>query len=361
MTPYHTLTRPVILAPNWLGDAVMALPAIADIRRAIPGARVTVAARPAVAPLFRLVSDVDDVVVLEHRGWRGLGAELTTGQFDAAVLLPNSLHAALIASRAGIPERWGYRSDWRAPLLTRAIDRPTGLHQVAYYQRLAQALGFPNGPSEPRLSVTAAAREAGAAALLAAGWDGRAPLAALAPGAAYGGAKRWPPASFASLARALAADGVASVMVGSGADAATAREVARAFAGGPRPSDGARSLPDGPRGLPDGARRLQASDGLHSLVGTTDLPTLAGVLTHCRALVTNDSGAMHLGAAIGVAVTAVFGPTDERATRPLGGAHAVITASAWCRPCMLRECPLDHQCMRGIDVNTVVAAARRTL
>jgi len=348
MTPYHTLTRPVILAPNWLGDAIMSLPAIADIRRGAAGARVTVAARPAVAPLFRLVSDVDDIVVLESWNWRRSGAELTDGRFDAAVVLPNSLHAALIASRSGIPERWGYRADWRAPLLTRAIDRPTGLHQVAYYQHLVQALGFPRGPSEPRIDVSASAREAGAKALTAAKWDGRAPLVALAPGAAYGGAKRWPPTSFASLARALAADGVESVMVGSAADARTAREVARAFGSSP----------------PDGARNLQASvdpGALHDLVGKTDLPSLAGVLASCRALVTNDSGAMHLGAAIGVAVTAVFGPTDERATRPLGAAHVVITAPAWCRPCMLRECPLDHQCMRGIDVRTVAAAARRTL
>jgi heptosyltransferase-2 len=89
--------------------------------------------------------------------------------------------------------------------------------------------------------------------------------------------------------------------------------------------------------------------------------TLAGVLSHTRALVTNDSGAMHLGAAVGVSVTAVFGPTDEGATRPLGNAHRVLLHPVWCRPCMLRECPIDHRCMRGIGVAAVVDAARRTL
>src|SRR5947207_266384 len=132
------MKRLVILSPNWLGDAVMALPAIADLRRAAPDAAITVAARAAIAPLFQLVPEVDDTIVLPKApavhdvgGWTRLGAELANREFDAAVLLPNSLHAALIVSRAGIPERWGYRTGWRSSLLTRAIDRPLGLHQVA--------------------------------------------------------------------------------------------------------------------------------------------------------------------------------------------------------------------------------------
>jgi len=96
-------------------------------------------------------------------------------------------------------------------------------------------------------------------------------------------------------------------------------------------------------------------------VGRTDLSTLAGLLLHCRALVTNDSGAMHLAAAAGVPVTAVFGPTNEHETRPVGAAHVVVTHPVWCRPCMLRECPIDHRCMRGVHVGTVLDAARRTL
>src|SRR5204863_1884310 len=125
------------------------------------------------------------------------------------------------------------------------------------------------------------------------------------------------------------------VMIGTSADRAAAAAVERGFAGH-RPA-------------------------LLTLVGRTDLPTLAGVLAACRALVTNDSGAMHLGAAVGTPVTAVFGPTDERATRPLGDAHQVVTFPVWCRPCMLRACPLDHGCMRGVDAAAVAAAARRTL
>jgi heptosyltransferase-2 len=345
--PYHTMKRLVILSPNWLGDAVMALPAIADVRRAAPGVAITVAARAAIAPLFTLVPEADDTIVLSKppaiggvARWRALGAELAGGGFDAALLLPNSLHSALLASRAGIAERWGYRAGWRGRLLTKAIPRPSGLHQIASYQHLVAALGFANGPSEPHVRVPRDANETASRLLSGEGWDGRAPLVALAPGAAYGGAKRWPPSYFGELAATLAADGVSSVMVGSAADAATASDVAQAF----------QARVGGARGA-----------SLHDLVGRTDLPTLAAVLTHCRTLVTNDSGAMHLAAAAGVPVTAVFGPTDETATHPLGDAHAILTNPVWCRPCMLRECPLDHRCMRGVGVGAVLASARRTL
>jgi heptosyltransferase-2 len=343
------MKRLVILAPNWLGDAVMALPAIADVRRAAPEVSLTIAARSAIAPLFSLVPEVDGTIVLPKPAaigrvlaWGSIGRELAGGQFDTALLLPNSMHAALLVSRAGIPERWGYRTGLRGRLLTRAIPRRPAPHQVAFYQQLVGGLGFSNGPSEPAVRVPQEARDAATRLLIEDGWDGRTPLVAIAPGAAYGGAKRWPPEYFGELASTLAGDGVACAMIGSAADAATAAEVTRAF------SD--RVARDG---------RVVAR--LHNLVGRTDLSTLAGVMTLCRTLVTNDSGAMHLAAAVGLGVTALFGPTDDRATRPVGDAHAVLTHPVWCRPCMLRECPLDHRCMRGIAVAAVLDSARRYL
>jgi heptosyltransferase-2 len=334
------MKRLVILSPNWLGDAVMALPAIADVRRLAPEVSITVAARSAIAPLFALVPGVDETVVLsapkllrDVTGWRRLGSELAGRDFDTALLFPNSMQSALRVSRAGIPERWGYRTDWRGRLLTRAVTPIGGLHQVSWYQHLVKTLGFPNGPSDPSVSVPQASHRAASDLLMQDGWDGGAPLVALAPGAAYGGAKRWPPEYFGELAHGLSTFDVRCVLVGSAADASAAAAVVRA-------SGGAR---------------------LHNLVGRTDLPLLAGVLTNCRTLVTNDSGAMHLAAAAGVSVTAVFGPTDDTATHPLGDAHAVLTHPVWCRPCMLRECPLDHACMRGVGVPAVLASARRTL
>jgi heptosyltransferase-2 len=281
-----------------------------------------------------MVGDVDEVIALGPRA-KSIGRDV-----GAAILLPNSFRAAVAAARAGIPERWGYRTDWRGMLLTRAIDRPpAGIHQVDYYRHLVRALGFPNGPDAPRLEPSVAIRTAAADALEQAGWDGRMPLVALAPGAAFGGAKRWPPESFAALARALAGDGVRPVLIGSPADAPGGRAIQSA--------------------LGDPALALD-------LIGKTDLPTLAGVLAAARMLVANDSGALHLAAAVGTPVTALFGPTDDRVTAPRPNhtspsAAVVLTHPVWCRPCGLRECPLDHACMRGIEVTAAVDAAMRVL
>jgi heptosyltransferase II len=316
--------RLVIVAPNWLGDAVMALPAIADVRNARRDASLAVAARPSVAPLFSLAPGVDEVVTLPAPALAG---------YDTAILLPNSFHSAAIVARAGVRERWGYRTDWRGMLLTRAVDRaPSGMHQIDYYQRLVASLGFPNGASTPRLEISSELRATGSALLRRAGWDGRRPLVAIAPGAAYGSAKRWPPSAFADLAAGLAEDGIATVMVGAPGDRVTAAEVTRAL--------GARAT-------------------VIDVVGQTDIPALSGVLAACRALMANDSGALHLGAALGLQIAAAFGPTDERLSGPRGA--TVLTHHTWCRPCALRECPLDHACMLGIAAADVLAAARKML
>jgi heptosyltransferase-2 len=332
-TAHPAVRRLVIFVPNWLGDAVMALPAIADIRRAFDSASIAVAARASIAPLFRLVPGLDDIIVLPGRGGPWRSATLLRGRFDAAVLLTNSLQTALAAWQADIAERWGYRRELRGPLLTRGVPPPGEEHQVQYYQHLVRMLGLVTAPSAPRLLVSADLRAEGEQRLREEGWDGVAPLVALAPGAASGGAKRWPAASFGGVATALAADGVTCVFVGGAAD----------------------------RDAADEALEHATAASVIDLVGRTDLPQLAGVLVHCRAVVTNDSGAMHFAAAAGVPVTAMFGPTDERATRPLGDEHAVLTHPVWCRPCMLRECPLDHRCMTRITVDSVVASARRSL
>jgi hypothetical protein len=180
-----TVSRVVVFAPNWLGDAVMALPAIADVGRALPAGALTIAARPTIAPLFGLLPAMGDVVLLTKKGPE------TRSPMSTAILLPNSFQSALAAWRAGIAERWGYRTDWRRALLTRAIEAPTGLHQVEYYRHLVRALGFANGPSEPHIPLSNE-RESGAEQLRGVGWDGVEPLLAIAPGAACGGSKRWP-------------------------------------------------------------------------------------------------------------------------------------------------------------------------
>jgi lipopolysaccharide heptosyltransferase II len=323
-------TRLVVFAPNWLGDAVMALPALADVRQHLPNATVVVAARSSIAPLFTMVPGINGVIALE-KGDRGV-EELRRPQFEAALLLPNSFNTARMAWRAGIRDRWGYRADFRTLLLTRSVAAPTRLHQTEYYRHLVRALGFGGASAiEPRIELTDSHREAGRALLSEQGWAERTPLVAVAPGAAFGGAKRWPVGSFAALIDGLMHDGLRSVLIGAPADRAAATEVLMA---------------------------ATASPAALNLVGRTDLPTLGGVLAQCRSLVTNDSGAMHFAAALGLPVIAMFGPTRERETYPIGDNHAVLTHQVWCRPCMLKECPLTHRCMTGIGVDAVLAATR---
>ena len=341
-------SRIVVLAPNWLGDAVMALPALADLRRRFPAAHLAVAARASVAPMFELAHGLDAGLTLrwkgralDRAGLRADTAALRDAAFDAAVLLPNSMASAWLVRGAGVPERWGYAADWRSPLLTRAVPKPRGSrHQARYYQHLTEALGAPAGPLEPMLTAATDDVAAGRALLNARGWDGRRPLVALAPGAAYGHAKRWPPERYAALVSTLVSvHGATCVLVGAPVDASATALVQALATAGARPH-------------------------VLDVAGATTLRTLAGVLTLAGACVSNDSGAMHLAAALGVRVVALFGPTRDKETAPLARAARPATLlihDVFCRPCMLRECPIDHRCMTGLDAARVEAAVAEAM
>ncbi len=337
----------VVFAPNWLGDAVMAIPSIDDLKRKFPHARLTVAARQSVAGVLQLARCVDDVLTLEWQGRMlrrgGLQADVTRlreVRADVAIVLPNSFASAWLAKRAEIPERWGYATDLRSSLLTRAVRKPKGnLHQGRYYQHLACELGAQSGPLEPVLDVPPSNLIAARELLAQKGWDGTRPLVAMAPGAAYGTAKRWLPRHFVQLATDLVSGlrlkpEAMCVLVGSPADGETTRLIRESM-----PQDA----------------RAQMMD----LAGATDLHTLAAVLSLADACVSNDSGAMHLAAAVGVPLVALFGPTRELETSPLPRHHRpakVLINPVWCRPCMLRECPIDHRCMKGLEPERVVAS-----
>jgi heptosyltransferase-2 len=336
--------RLVIRAPNWLGDAVMALPAMAAVRAANPGVHVAVAAVPAIAPLFAEPTSAaqDSVVVLQDP--QAEIAALRAGGFGAAILLPNSFRSAWSAYRAAIPNRWGYRASGRRLLLTRALRRPRGrVHQSAYYLSLVEALGFAGTGTPPRVAVSPSTSSRAMALLAAHGVDAGDVCVGFAPGAAYGHAKRWPPRMVAEAIGCLVRERrVTCVMFGAADDRESGREIES-------------SLPSGV--------------AVVNLIGRTDLRVLVGAISRCAAFVSNDSGAMHLAAALGVPVAAVFGPTDERVTAPIGGVGAsgavvtpdVLTHRVFCRPCMLRDCPIDHRCMKGVTVHAVVAAVSRRL
>ena len=338
--------RLLVRTPNWLGDVVMALPALAALRAHYPGAVLAAAGPAPLGPLLAAAPGVDEVVgvVRGGRGARRREAEaLRRGKFDAAVLLPNSFGSAWTVRRAGVPERWGFAGRWRRALLTRAVPPPRrgrgAVHQVDRYLALVRGLGVEAVGAEPRLEAPAALRARARALLAAAGGDdGAPPWVGMAPGAAYGHAKRWPPARYAGVAAKLMREGGARVvLLGSVHDRDAGRAIESTLAAGPR-----------------------RDPGVLNLIGRTDLPALIGLLAECRTLIAGDSGAMHLAAALGVPVTAIFGPTDERLTAPVGD-HAVLTHPVWCRPCFFRDCPIDHRCMTRISEDRVLAAAGRRL
>ena len=338
----------------------MALPAMAELRAAMSGRQLIVAAPAGVAPLFSeiTIASPDLTVVVDRRREAEQLRELRA---DAIVLLTNSFRTAWVSRQAAVPKRWGYGAHARSLLLTRAIARPrTRVHQAEYYLHLVREVGLGvrreadrgrtggRGGSDrghtggrpgsdpgltPHIRITPATRARADVFLAQLGVDRSAPLVGIAPGAAYGHAKRWPPGRVAELVARLTAAGAACVLVGAEGDRAAGREI--------------ESL------LPPGIR-------VFNVIGRTELRLFAGLLASCQAFVSNDSGAMHLAAAAGVPVVAIFGPTDERVTAPLGN-HDVIIHHVFCRPCMLRDCPIDHRCMRRISVDRVFDTVSRRL
>ena len=328
-------SRLVIRAPNWLGDAVMALPALGAVRAAMPETRIAIAAPAAVAPVFEEETSAapDEIMTIPDRGREA--RILAAGKFDAALLLTNSCRSAWTMRRAGIPERWGFTGNLRGYLLTRAVARPRErVHQAAYYAALVNGLGFDVRESAPRMTVREETVRRADAVLTKHAVTASTRIVGFAPGAAFGHAKRWPPSRVAQVIGRVSMElGAVPVLVGAAGDRDAGREIESA--------------------LPSGVTVV-------NLIGRTDLGQLAGVLARCSAFVSNDSGAMHLAAAVGVPVTAIFGPTDERVTSPLGD-HDVIVHQVFCRPCMLRDCPIDHRCMTRIGADVVFKAVSARL
>jgi heptosyltransferase-2 len=317
----------VILAPNWLGDAMFALPAIRDVRRHFAGRPLTVAARPSVAPVFRAVPGVDHIKVLER------GKEASQIEAEIGILFPNSFRSAWILKRAGVKERWGYRSDFRRLLLTRSVRRPRRrVTFPEYYSNLVRSLGIETGPLAARLELSRSTSAAASKLLKDRVWNADRPLVGIAPGAAFGHAKRWLPVRYSELARALTSDaGAECVVLGRTEDR-------------------------------DAAAHIRGID----LVGATDLTMLMGVISQCSVVVSNDSGALHLAGALGVRAVGIYGPTHEKYSTPVTpdeDARTVKTISenVFCRPCFLADCPIDHRCMKRIPTERVYDAVRQSL
>ncbi|HEV8663096.1 MAG TPA: lipopolysaccharide heptosyltransferase II [Candidatus Methylomirabilis sp.] len=330
------VARILVRGVNWVGDALLMTPALASVRRTFPKAHLSLLVRPWVADLFRGNPAVDEVLLYESAGGHGgltgklrLARELRRRRFDLAVLFQNAFDAALIAWLARIPERVGFATQGRGWLLTRPVSLPPELrrrHQVEYYLGLVRALGWSEAPTELVLSLSTTEQEQADALLREAGCDGTVPIVALNPGAVYGSAKRWPAERYAALADRLAVEGYRPLLVGAPSDAGAAAEV--------------RAAAERPQALAD-------------LTGRTGLKTLAALLRRCSAFVSNDTGAMHVAAAAGTPLVAIFGPTDPATTAPVSRRAILLRRPVFCSPCLLRDCPIDHRCMRGVSVDEV--------
>ncbi len=324
------MIRTLVVLPNWVGDTVMALPVLEAL--AADHRHITALAKPHLESLLALSDSVG--AFLSRAGEdREVVERIAAGAFDEGVVLPNSFRSALWLRRAGIRYRWGYRGNWRSGLLSAPIPRPKGKRQqIEDYRELLEAMQVPLPPSWlPRIELDPGKRRAGAKRLRQAHLDPEGPLVGHFAGAEFGPSKRWPMDRFAELTRALRRQ---------------------------RPDLG-QALIAGPAETWLGVRIHEESGRLHPLIGPDlDLGELAGVLSHFDLLVTNDSGPMHLAAALGVPCVALFGPTDPERTAPAGPDHRVLHDPRWCSPCFRRRCPLlHHRCLKDLTVERVADAA----
>jgi len=321
----------IVIGPNWIGDAVMSLPVLRALRRAHPSDGLTVLAPRGPAAIYGAEASADTVLV--RAGLAGDVARLRRRRFGEAWLLPNSFHAALIAFLSGVPQRIGYATDSRGFLLTGAPAPPSGTgHQLRDYDLLLRARGIAPDLEPPRLPISAAARAAAQEVLRLAGLPAEAPLVLLCPGSAVAPTKRWPAERYARLSDALAARGFARAIAIGPNERALGESVAKT-AGTPIPVLGADLGP----------------------------AELAALLSCATVAVTNDSGPMHLAAAVGIPVVALFGPTDPGRTSPSGARHRVLDRYVFCSPCFRNDCPFGHECMKEITVEAVARAVEELL
>jgi heptosyltransferase-2 len=333
--------RILVRATNWVGDAVMSLPALRALKARFPPARISILAKPWVADLYRREPFCDETILYTARElgakWQ-LAGELAERKFDCAILLQNAFEAAAIAWVARIPERIGYARDGRSALLTRAVPVPRSgeipAHERFYYLELLRRAGIIDRMPESdaiRLDGAAAAREAGRARFRELGFAGA--VIGVSPGAAYGTAKRWLPERFAEAAARVAKDLDGGVAIfGSKDERDLCGEVASAI------------------GVPT-----------KNFAGETTLAEFIELAAACSAYLTNDSGAMHIASALGVPTVAVFGATNDVTTGPTGALARVVREPVECSPCLKRECPIDHRCMTRVTAARVAAAALELL
>lgn len=337
--------RILIRGVNWVGDAVMTMPAIASVRRAYPDAEITLLVKPWVAPLFELDPSVDKVIVYDehHRGFAGkfrLAKELKSRGFTKAILLQNAFDAAAAAFLAGIPERIGYSRDARGFMLTKPVpyhkeDRV--LHHVEYYLSLLRNSGIEAQESAPWIHLSLEERTSARHRLSAL----PRPVVGINPGASFGSSKRWLPERFADVAREVVESMGGSVVV----------------FGGPKETSIAHEIT---APLVDHVKSGRVMD----LAGKTSLRELAALISECDVVVSNDSGPMHVAYAVRTPLVALFGSTSPELTGPPPSPGSIVIKKPLsCAPCFERSCPKKKglPCMEAIGAQEVIDAVRSLL
>ncbi len=349
------IKRIVVRGTNWVGDAVMTVPALRKLRALFPVAHITLATRSLSEGIFTDADFLDELQLHVHSGILstiGQVREWRKGQFDLAVLFPNSFESALVAFLAGVPARIGYGTDGRRMLLSHPLPQPewrSTRHEVYYYLEIVDQLEKIAGVSSPDDLAThrpdgslrvSESRSKAALDLL----DRRAgkhggkntpahPLIALCPGSINSRAKRWPTERYAALADRLINDlGAEVLLIGSNDELEVSREVAQLMRG--------KAI---------------------MLTGETNLADAIAILSLVDLLVTNDTGPAHIASALGRPTIVIFGPTNPLTTRPFSEAGEIVRHPPDCAPCMLRDCPIDHRCMTAISPDEVFERATAVL
>ena len=338
--PREGIKKILIRGTNWIGDAVLTLPAVASIRAAYPQAHIAMLVKPWVADIYKIFSDLDEVILYENKydsstGVFRLAQKLKEKKFDAAILLQNAIEAAIIAVAAGIPVRAGYDSDARGLLLTHKVHRTREIrkvHQVDYYLEMTKALGCVPVNREMNLETKINLEDAQNVVRQYVSETNKM-MIGLAPGATYGAAKKWFPERFAE----------------------TISRINEKFP--------AQGIILGGRGDRDTALHVQKSSRTEiiNLAGETSLREAVYLISQCRLFISNDSGLMHVAGALNIPTIAIFGSTNPVTTAPVGKKSIVVRKEVSCSPCLKKTCPTDFRCMNLISAQDVLSVAENLL
>jgi heptosyltransferase-2 len=337
---FSNIRKVMVRAANWVGDAVLSLPAIHSLRLSLPNAEITILAKPWVSEIFQGNTVSDRVILYQspgiHKGFLGkwrLAGQLKKERFDLAFLIQNAFEAALISFMAGIPQRAGYNTDGRTLLLTHPVTvnrRVKRGHQVDYYLELVRAIGFQPAERIPSLKVAEDRQQEAEQTLKSLGVGESDRVVGISPGATYGSAKEWFPERYGELAGRIAQDFTKHILIfGNQSDQCVAAQV-----------------------------RENARFPLIDLTGATSLAQAIALIARCQLFITNDSGLMHVAAALKIPLIAIFGSTDPKRTGPLSDTCRIVHKAVPCAPCLKTKCPEDRKCMGLITVDEVYEEVR---